>query len=144
MTENETRKWLQSIQLDSDELKKKFTQIEELRAVAESCTVRTDKESVQTSGSGDKMANVVGKIVDIEREIEKIDGLIIKKRNEFTDIVKLISDEREKEFLNVRYYDGNAFFDTVMIMNLSDSTVRRIQRKAITNFMTKYNEKHNI
>ena len=145
MTEKEVKNWLRSISVDSEELKQILDQIAELRAVAESCTVRTDKESVQSSGSGDKMANIVGKIVDLEYKIHKQDQIVVKRRETFQKIVKHLPDDRQKEFLTVRYFDGNGFYDTVMIMELTDSTARRIERKAISEFTTLMNElNHNI
>lgn len=141
MTENEIRVWLKSIKLDTDEMRKIFEQIAELRAIAESCTVRTDKESIQSSGSGDKMARVVGKIVDLERKISHSEKIVAKRRKEFEEISGKMSDDRQRDFLTTRYYDGNSFYETVMILDLSDSTARRVEKRAISEF-TKLKNDH--
>jgi len=143
-TEEDTKQYLMSLSEFAEENHKRLVQIMELRAIAESCTVRTDKESIQTSGSGDKMANIVGRIVDIEREIYKTNKIIEHRRAEFEEITKKMKIDRHKEYLTVRYYDGNGFYDTVMIMNLRDSTAKKIHRKSIAEFTKIYNEKHNI
>lgn len=143
-TEKDTKAYLMSLQDFAKKNHDRLVQIVELRAVAESCTVRTDKESIQSSGSGDKLANIVGKIVDLEHEMYRTEKIIKHRRAEFEEIVNKFTDERQRDFLTVRYVDGNGFYDTAMIMDLSDSTARRIHRKAITQFTILFNEKHYI
>ena len=145
MTEKEVRDWLKSIKVYSDDRDNILEQIIQLRAVAESCTVRTDKESIQTSGSGDKMANVVGKIVDLQRKLTETDKRTSERREIYEKISEKMSDDRQRRFLTVRYYDGNSFYDTVMLLDLNDSTARRIERRAISEFTTLMNRfEHNI
>lgn len=143
-TEKDTKAFLKSMTDFSLENHKILMQIMELRTVAESCTVRTDKESVQSSGSGDKMANIVGKIVDLEKQLYKYEKIILHRRAEFEEISKKMRDDRQREFLTIRYYDGHGFYDTALIMDLSDSTAKRIHKKAITEFTKLFNEKHYI
>ena len=140
-TEKETQLFLQSIQDFAVENHKVLVQIMELRAVAESCTVRTDKESVQSSAS-DKMSNIVGRIVDLEREIYQREKVIKHRRAQFEEISKKMSNDRERDFLTIRYFDGNGFYDTAMLMDLSDSTAKRIHRSAIKEFTILFNESH--
>ena len=140
MTENEMKDWLKSIKIYTDEMDNILEQIIALRVVAENCTVRTDKESIQTLGSGDKMANIVGKIVDLEKKLTDIDKRTIERRNTFEKVTKLMQEDKQRQFLTIRYFDGHGFYDTVMLMDLKDSTARRIHRKAITEFTKIYNE----
>ena len=143
-TEEDTKAYLRTLQEFSEKNHKRLMQILELRTVAESCTVRTDKDCIQSSGSGDKMSNLVGKIVDIEREIYETDKIIVKRRAEFKEITGKMSDKRQRDFLTLRYYDGNGFYDTAMIMDLSDTTAKRVNKKAIAEFTRLFNEKHYI
>lgn len=139
MTEREAREWLHSIKVYDGETENILRQIIELRTVAESCTVRTDKESIQTSGSGDKMANIVGKIVDLEKKLSDIEKRSLERRMIFEKICLLMADKRQTDFLTVRFYDGNSFYETVMLLDLADSTARRIERNAISEFTKQYN-----
>ena len=143
-TEEDAKRYLMSLSEFAEENHKRLVQIMELRAVAESCTVRTDKENIQTSAAGDKMSNIVGRIVDIEREIYKTNKIIEHRRAEFEEITKNMSHDRHREYLTVRYYDGNGFYDTAMIMDMRDSAVKKIHRKSIAEFTKIYNDKHNI
>ena len=143
-TEKDIKIFLSSIQEFSQKNHDRLLQIMELRAVAESCTVQTDKESIQTSGDGDKLANIVGRIVDLEREICRTEHIIEHRKAKFEEITNNFSDDRQKQFLTIRYVDGNGFYDTAMLMDLKDSTAKRIHRNAIANFTKIYNAKHNI
>ena len=143
-TEEEIKEYLASIWLFAVENHDNLVKIMELRTIAENCSVRLDKENVQTSGSGDKLTKIVGRIVDIEREIYKKNKIIKHRRAEFEEITKKMSDRRQIEFLTTRYYDGNGFYDTALIMNLPISTAKRIHRKGIAEFTKIFNEKHNI
>ena len=133
MNEKETREWLKSIKIYTDEIENLLEQITQLRAIAESCTVSTDKDSIQSS-SGDKMANIVGRIVDLEKKLTDIDRRTLERRDIFEKIARKMSNERQKQFLTIRYFDGNGFYDTVMLMDLTDSTARRIEKRAISEF----------
>lgn len=142
MTEKAAREYLNSIAKYEKQLKDKINQILELKTVAESCTVSPEKENIQSSGSGDKMANIVGRIVDLEDEILIIHKLIIARKR----IVKEIAGEIDKphygQFLVLRYVDGNGFYDTAAIMNLKDTTAKRMNRKSVAEFSKIYTEKY--
>ena len=138
MTEKETREWLSSIKIYTDEVNNLLEQIEQLRAIAESCTVNTEKESVQSS-SGDKLANIVGKMVDLENKLMDIDHKVLAKRQMFGVVTNQMGDNRQTQFLTIRYLDGHSFYDTVMLMDLTDSTARRIEKRGISEFADTYN-----
>ena len=144
MTEKEAREYLGGIRELERKISDTQVQIIELRTIAESCTVRTDKERVQSSGTGDKMANLVGKILELEQKVQQNKELVRERRETFEKVTKKMPDDKQREFLTVRYYDGNGFYDTVMKMDLSDSTGRRIHRKAISKFAEIFTDSHKI
>ena len=138
MLESQAREYLHSIKDLTEKRAKKLEQIAELRAAAESCTVRTDKESVQTSGSGDKMANVVGRIVDLKAEIDDLGTMIGRRRTAIRMIADKMDDDRNSQYLTLRFLECNGFYDTVMLMDLTDSTARRVDRRTISEFAKLY------
>ena len=141
MTEYEVREYLHSIKILTEKRDKKLEQIEELRSVATNCVAPTDKEPIQSSGSGDKMANIVGRIVDLTEEVKGIDG-IIHERTAFLLLASdNFSDKRYQKYMFTRYIDCNGFYETAMRMDLSDSTARRIDRRVISDLTKIMNEK---
>jgi len=145
VTEYEVRQYLHSIKILAEKRDKKLEQIDELRSVATNCVAPTDKEPIQSSGSGDKMANIVGRIVDLTEEVNMYDDIIFGRTSYLARMGEKLSDKRHWDYLKTRYIDCNGFYDTVMILDLSDSTAKRIDKKMIselTNIMNRSN--HNI
>ena len=140
-TEKDTKAFLRSITDFERKNVETEIQILQLRAVAESCTVTTDKDPVQ-SGGNDKMASIVGRIVDLEREIEGRKKIINHRRAEVEEIAKSMDNASHRAYMTIRYVEGNGFYDTLMKMDLSNSAAKRINRKSITEFTKRYNEKH--
>ena len=145
MTEREVKAYLGSIKILSEKRDKKLEQVDELRAVATNCVAPTDKEPVQSSGSGDKMANIVGRMVDLLKEIEDLDEIIRDRKSLVYRMSDKLSNDRHSQYIKLRFLEKNGFYDTVMKMKLTDSTARRIERRAISEITTLMNEtKHNI
>lgn len=140
MTEREVKAYLQDIKNLTEKRDKKLEQIEELRSVATNCVAPTDKEPIQSSGSGDKMANIVGRMVDLLREIENLDDMIADRKSFATRAIGKMSNDRHSQYIKLRFLEKNGFYDTVMIMELTDSTARRIERKAISEITSMVNE----
>lgn len=132
MTERELKGYLESIKVLSEKRDKKLEQIDELRSVATNCVAPTDKEPIQSSGSADKMANIVGRMVDLLKEIEELDEIIRDRKSLVYRMSNKLSTDRHSQYIKLRFLEKNGFYDTVMIMGLTDSTARRIERKAIS------------
>ena len=140
MTEREVKAYLQDIKNLTEKRDKKLEQIEELRSVATNCVAPTDKEPIQSSGSGDKMTNIVGRMVDLLREIENLDDMIADRKSFATRAIGKMPNDRHSQYIKLRFLEKNGFYDTVMIMELTDSTARRIERKAISEITSMVNE----
>lgn len=135
MTEWETKDYLCSIKILSEKRDKKLMQVDELRSVATNCVAPTDKEPIQSSGSGDKMANIVGRMVDLLKEIEELDEIIRDRKSMIYRMSDKLSNDRHSRYIKLRFLEKKGFYDTVMIMGLTDSTARRVERRAIREIM---------
>ena len=145
MTEKEVRDYLHSIKILTEKRNKKLEQIDELRVVATNCVAPTDKEPIQSSGSGDKMANIMGRVVDLLAEIHDLDEIIRNRKSLVTRMSEKLSNDRYSQYIKLRFLEKKGFYDTVMIMDLSDSTARRIDRRAISDLTKVINSyEHNI
>mgnify|MGYP002522525903 CR=1 FL=1 len=145
MTEQEVRAYLASIRILSEKRNKKLEQIDELRSVATNCVAPTDKEPIQSSGSGDKMAKIVGKMVDLLKEVEDLDEIIRNRKSLVFRMADKLSTDRHSQYIKLRFLEKKGFYDTVMIMGLTDSTARRVEKRAISEITRLMNEsKHNI
>ena len=86
------------------------------------------------------MSKVVGRIVDLEREAARLRESYTQRKKTVLEKSQKLKNKRHSEYLEVRYVDCNSFYNTVMIMDLSDSTARRIDRKAISELTQIFNE----
>lgn len=92
---------LYSLRRDNEEINDMISRLEELRALATSMTAPTDKEAVQTSGSGDKLVKLVAKIIDLENDINaEVDAYCERK-----EVVKEIAFKIKNESYQNMIYD---------------------------------------
>lgn len=75
-------------------IRNKMAEREQWRAIATGTTAQMGGERVQSSGSKQKMADAVGRYVDIETEIDKyIDALVDTKKEIISVIERLDADQ---------------------------------------------------
>jgi hypothetical protein len=143
MTNAEARKYLHSIKEQDEELYRKLSQIAELRTAVENCTSKLDKDGSQMSSPGDKLSNLMCKILDLEKECERLRISADNTRKTVLELANELIQEPHKEYLLLRFVECNGFYDTAMKMGISDMKARRIDRKIVSEF-AKYGSKHNI
>lgn len=91
------KEYLQQIEILDELIEAKQAELFQLRRLATSVTVPADREAVQTSGTSDKVGEIVVKIVDLESKINTmIDEFIDRKSNCINIIDQLQSPLRHK------------------------------------------------
>ena len=117
----------------NEQIKCDKEELESLRSLAESVSGDMTQERVQTSTVGDKIVNIIAKIVDLENEInEEIEQLIELKKN-IRDVINQVENVNEKLVLKYRYL---LFFQWDKIcdkLNYSRRQIRRIHDSALEN-----------
>ena len=141
MTDVEARRFLNSIREQDKELEKKLVQIAELRSAVENCTSKLDKDGSQMSKGGDKLSNLMCKILDLEKECENLrinaDWTLKTVKSVLDDLTQV----RHKDYLMLRFVERNGIFETAMKMDVSDSTAKRIDKKAVSEFAKIYTKR---
>ena len=132
MTDKEVRRFLHSIKEQDEELEKKLVQIAELRTAVENCTAKLDKDGSQVQKGGDKLSNLMCKIVDLEKECENLRISADGKRKTVLELANELTQEQHRDYLVLRFVECNGFYDTVMKMDISDAKGRRIDRQVIS------------
>lgn len=130
----ETKQYLNQILRLDRQIKNKLAEIYQLRTMAESITVATDKERVDSSGDKDKLGCMMARIVDMEREVDNL----VDKRCEIINQIENVD--------NVEYYDilakvhilGQDIKVIAIEKNVSYRHFFRIYGKAIKEFEKKY------
>lgn len=85
--------FLYSLKHIDSEVREKLDFLEQLRTLATSITVSTEKEAIQTSSSKDKIGGLVAKIVDLENELEDYAQALAYRREVAKDIIFEIKSE---------------------------------------------------
>ena len=129
------KQYLLSIKQLERAIRLKKEEIEELRTLASSITIKTGEEPVQTSGTSDKVGNIVAKIVDLQRELEDSASAYLDKRAECIALLDKIQDIDEREVLYRRYVQDMKWEEVGNAMGYSDVYVRgTLHVNAIVNF----------
>ena len=108
-------------------------EVERLKRLAESMpTTRFDKERVKGGQqTQSKMADIVLKYVDMERQInEEIDQYICLKQ-EIRDTINAVEDNRYKTLLTYKYLLRYTLIQVAELMNYSIPQTKRLHRQAL-------------
>ena len=120
----EVKQYLGQIKRLEMQIQNKLAEIYQLRTMAESITVATDKESVKSSGDKDKLGCIMARIVDMETEVDKM----VNKRCDIVAQIDGIEDAESYDVLKaIAIEKGIAY-----------KTFSRIYKKALKEFEDKY------
>lgn len=134
MTFVETKKYLQQPGILNKAIQTRLQQLHELKE-KRFCIQATDysKDKVQSSVSGDSLEKLISKIVDLERETDKlVDSYIDVKWEIIRKIEKL--PKKQREVLLLKYIDEESISEIAFELNLSTNRIKQITNDAILNF----------
>ena len=89
-----------------------------------------DKDIVQTSGAGDKMAEQVAAYLDLEREAEEIALKLEKRRQAIIDQILSMEDHRHAEVLYKSYVEDKRLKVIASEMGYEYGYIRNLKQKA--------------
>jgi len=115
-------------------------QIEDLRSKATSIkSFDLSQDKVQTSIGGDRIGDLIAKIVDYERELNaKIDKYVDLKR-EIAEKIEEVSDDRYRLVLRNRYVNLLKWEQIALDMNYHINHIWWLHNKALQAFAKKSN-----
>lgn len=111
----------------------KKEQIAELRERLTSIGCATDNERVQTSIKGDKMTNVIAKIMELENLVNNDIGILTEYKLQAREMIEKLQNNVEKVVLYKRYFDCKSFEQIAVECNYSWRHVHRIHGNALIN-----------
>lgn len=110
-------------------------ELEQLRLISTSVS-STDFSKERVQGGqlpGNKIVNIIGKIVDLERQINaEIDSFIDLKK-EIHDVIEAVKNPNERLVLRYRYIEFLTWEQVAERMNYSIKQVHRIHSEALKN-----------
>lgn len=97
------KEYLLKIEKNEKLINNKRDELFKLRCMAESTTIDSANESVQSSASSDKLGNLVARIVDLENEIISDSIKAVSDMQERIAAIEQIDDATEYDILYKRY-----------------------------------------
>jgi len=112
-------------------------EVEQLRLMSTSLPgTNFSQERVQGGNlPGDRMPNIIAKIVDLEQQINQEIDRFIDLKKEIHDSIDKIKNRKEQLVLRYRYIEFLTWEQTAERMNYSIMQVHRIHSNALQNFI---------
>ena len=137
---NKAKDFLKQLKKLDKMIENKLIEKEQWKAIATGTTAQMGGERVQSSGSQQKMADAVGKYIDIEAEVNaSIDRLIDKKKDVISVIEQL--DVTEYDLLHMVYVQYLTLEEVASIYGNSYSWATTIHGRALKNVETILDER---
>lgn len=124
-------------------IENKLIEKEQWKAIAKGITVKADGERVQSSGSKQKMADAVGKYVDIDAEIDRYIDELVDKKNDIISVIEQLPvheyDLLHKMYVGIMEKDDDEndvivyleLCDLVTLLDMSYSKVTKLHGYAL-------------
>ena len=112
----------------------KLAEIYRLKNMASGIFISTDSERVQASGNKDRLGNTVAKIIDLERETDKLIDILFDKRNNIIKQIDSLSNSDYYQILALRYVNYDTFNDISDKTGWSIRQVFRLHGEALQEF----------
>lgn len=97
-----------------------------------------DPNKVQSSLSGDKMSNIVVKLVETQEELEDLIESYIDKRKYIISQIDQIPNQISYKVLTDRYIEQKRYYEIANEIQYSEKWVRKAHARAIREFEEKF------
>lgn len=133
-----TKQYLNQVRRYDRMISNKLSEIYQLKTLATSISVATDGDRVQSSGNKDRMGNTVARLVDLERETDKLIQVYTEKRQVIISQIDSMEDMNFYDVLFHRYIEGKTFEAISEDIHYSWRQVMRIHDDALAVFEKKF------
>ena len=124
-------------------IENKLVEKQQWQAIAMGTTAQMGGERVQASSSQQKMADAVGRYMDIEREVDEcIDRLFDTKKDVISVIEQL--ETSQYDILHKKYVQYLTFLEIAAIKDKSESNITSIHGIALKNVQKILDEREKI
>lgn len=129
----DARTYLRSVKTLDVRIKNKLIERAQWRELALSITATIGGERVQSSGSQSRMADSVGRCIDMESEIAaELDNLIAEKKS-VTGTIERLRSATQYDVLHMRYIQGMTLQDIADRYNRDYGWAKATHRRGLSN-----------
>ena len=140
----DTKQYLQQIERLDKMIQKKLSEIYQLKTMACNVTVSNDSERVQTSSDKDRLGSTVAKIIDLEKETDRLVDSFIDLKKETMLIIRMIKSERHREILFKKYLEQKSLYEIAEELGMTDRGCKKAHKRALEEFEKNKNTIYSI
>ena len=138
----DTKQYLSQIERLDKMIQNKLSEIYQLKTMACSVTVSNDSERVKTSSDKDILCKVVSKIVDLEKETDRLVDSFIAKRSHIISQIDGLENVDKSNVLSMRYVERKSLDEIAKKTNWSIRKVFSIHGEALKEFEKLYGSEY--
>lgn len=138
----DTKQYLSQIRRLDRQIQNKLSELYNLKMMASSISVSNDGERVQTSGNKDQLGAVVSKVVDMEKEVNRMVDLFVDTRKRIISQIDSLDDLDSYDILSMRYVAGKTFHEISEKTGWSIRKVFSLHGKALLEFEKKFGREY--
>ena len=138
----DTKQYLSQIRRLDRQIQNKLSELYNLKMMASSISVSNDGERVQTSGNKDQLGAVVSKVVDMEKEVNRMVDLFVDTRKRIISQIDSLDDLDSYDILSMRYVAGKTFHEISKKTGWSIRKVFSLHGKALLEFEKKFGREY--
>ena len=140
----DTKQYLSQIERLDKMIQNKLSEIYQLKTMACSVTVSNDSERVQTSSDKDRLGSTVAKIIDLEKETDRLVDSFIDLKKETMLIIRMIKSERHREILFKKYLEQKSLYEIAEELGMTDRGCKKAHKRALEEFEKNKNTIYSI
>ena len=131
----DTKQYLKQIERLEKQIQNKLAEIYQLKTMACSVTVsNSDGERVQTSSDKDRLGSTVAKIVDLEKETDRLVDEYVKLKKEVIKEISMLNDNKQKYILFQKYIRYKSIYAIAEELKMTDRGCKKTHKRALEEF----------
>lgn len=137
-----TQDYLKQIERLDKMIQNKLSEINHLKTIATSINISPKDVNVQISSDKDRMGSAVTKLIDLERETDKLIDDYIDKRKRIIEQIDSMEDTNMYHVLSEKYVNQKDLSVIAVEMGYSFKQVCRIHGNALVEFERLYGKEY--
>ncbi|NLG92543.1 MAG: sigma-70 family RNA polymerase sigma factor [Clostridiales bacterium] len=125
------KEFLQQYQIVNHEIHSKLDEIHSLRELATKTTHSLTHDRVQSSGAQDRVSVIVGKIVDMEHEVDLEVNRLQTVKKKIEAAIRAVPDAKQRTVLTCRYINGQTWERIAEDLDVSYQWVCELHSRAL-------------